>query len=163
MVFPYPSVASALLPKILKLGHPSVFDTFMTMQQFTSTLVYSNMSAPRFDMNEEEDAAYIDGHRVLINEIGELSERILFRIQELIREMAEGADLTYPYHPREIVDSATEGKPGYSFMSRQNSEMEAASMQVLKTLLSSPGWRVKDPDGRLVWNRTKMLEFMVKA
>ena len=135
----------------------------MTMQQYTSTLVHSNMSAPRFDMNEEEDTAYIDGHRVPINKIGELSERILSRIKLLIEEMAEGAKIAYPYHPNDIVDSATESKPGYSFMSSQNSQMEEAGVRVLTRLLSQPGWRIRGPEGTMVWNRTKMLAFMAKG
>ncbi|KAF9515153.1 hypothetical protein BS47DRAFT_1361236 [Hydnum rufescens UP504] len=96
----------------LRQSQPSPFESIQSLDQYSTTVAYSEKHLPVFQWDAKHQSFSIKGHTVSLSKIGDMYTTLLGRMEMLLNELTEGIQTNVPAH-KDIVDDMTEDTPGY--------------------------------------------------
>ncbi|KAF9518849.1 hypothetical protein BS47DRAFT_1358509 [Hydnum rufescens UP504] len=146
----------------LRQSQPSPFESIQSLDQYSTTVAYSEKHLPVFQWDAKHQSFSIKGHTVSLSKIGDMYTTLLGRMEMLLNELTEGIQTNVPAH-KDIVDDMTEDTPGYCFASSHNGNID--SLRYLNLLAKDNTQWVYNygTGGTVVWKAVKVAVWMSKA
>ena len=146
----------------LRQTQPSPFETIQSLDQYASTVAYSEKHLPIFQWDAKHQSFSIKGHTIFLSKIADMYSTLLERAEKLITELTEGTSTALPAH-KDIVDDMTEDSPGYCFAASHNRNLDSLCFKDLLAKSNAEWVHMHRPGGEVEWKHVKIVVWMQKA